>query len=78
MPRSVPIHSHFLDDGLGTAGSGSDCRARTSGAPATLRPILSCEPTIPYMTGARVRNAMPMPQIDRWLDPANLWLEPAE
>lgn len=41
-------------------------------------PILACEPTIPHMTSARVRNAMPMPQIDRWLDAANIWLDPPD
>jgi peptide/nickel transport system substrate-binding protein len=39
-------------------------------------PILMCEPTIPHMTGHRVRGALPMPQVDRWLDAANLWLDP--
>jgi peptide/nickel transport system substrate-binding protein len=43
---------------------------------AAIVPILACEPTIPHMTSARVRNAMPMPQIDRWLDAANIWLDP--
>jgi peptide/nickel transport system substrate-binding protein len=43
---------------------------------AAIVPILACEPTIPHMTSARVRNALPMPQIDRWLDAANLWLDP--
>ena len=28
------------------------------------------------MISARVRNALLMPQIDRWLDAANLWLDP--
>ena len=41
-------------------------------------PILACEPTIPHMTGTRVRNAMPMPQVDRWLDAANIWLDPPD
>jgi peptide/nickel transport system substrate-binding protein len=41
-------------------------------------PILACEPTIPHMTSDRVRNAMPMPQIDRWLDAANIWLDPPD
>jgi peptide/nickel transport system substrate-binding protein len=41
-------------------------------------PILACEPTISHMTSARVRNAMPMPQIDRWLDAANIWLDPPD
>jgi peptide/nickel transport system substrate-binding protein len=44
---------------------------------AAIVPILACEPTIPHMTSARVRNALPMPQIDRWLDAANLWLDPS-
>jgi len=43
---------------------------------AAIVPIVACEPTIPHMTSARVRNALPMPQIDRWLDAANLWLDP--
>jgi peptide/nickel transport system substrate-binding protein len=43
---------------------------------AAIVPILACEPTILHMTSARVRNARPMPQIDRWLDAANLWLDP--
>ncbi|WP_406632476.1 ABC transporter substrate-binding protein [Amycolatopsis sp. WGS_07] len=41
-------------------------------------PVMACEPTIPHMTSARVRNALPMPQIDRWLDAANLWLDPPD
>lgn len=41
-------------------------------------PILACEPTIPHITSARVRNAMPMPQIDRWLDATTLWLDPPD
>ena len=41
-------------------------------------PILACEPTIGHMTSARVRNAMPMPQIDRWLDAASIWLDPPD
>jgi peptide/nickel transport system substrate-binding protein len=41
-------------------------------------PILACEPTIPHMTSGRVRNALPLPQVDRWLDAANLWLEPPD
>ncbi len=44
-------------------------------ADAAVVPILACEPTIAHMTSARVRNALPMPQIDRWLDAANLWLD---
>jgi peptide/nickel transport system substrate-binding protein len=44
---------------------------------AAIVPILACEPMIPHMTSARVRNALPMPQIDRWLDAANLWLDPS-
>lgn len=41
---------------------------------AAIVPILACEPTIPHITSARVRNALPMPQIDRWLDATILWL----
>jgi peptide/nickel transport system substrate-binding protein len=41
-------------------------------------PILACEPTIPHITSDRVRNAMPMPQIDRWLDATNIWLDPPD
>ncbi|GAA5127335.1 ABC transporter substrate-binding protein [Haloechinothrix salitolerans] len=40
-------------------------------------PILVHAPTIPHIKGARVRNAIPMPTIDRWFDLANLWLEEA-
>jgi peptide/nickel transport system substrate-binding protein len=43
---------------------------------AAIVPMLACEPTIPHMTSARVRNALPLPQVDRWLDAANLWLDP--
>ena len=38
-------------------------------------PILVHAPTIPHLRGARVRNAIAMPTIDRWFDLANLWLE---
>jgi peptide/nickel transport system substrate-binding protein len=41
---------------------------------AAIVPIMACEPTISHMTGARVRNALPLPMADRWLDAANLWL----
>ncbi|GAB3974242.1 ABC transporter substrate-binding protein [Actinoallomurus acanthiterrae] len=43
---------------------------------AAIVPILACEPTILHMTSARVRNALPLPQVDRWLDAAHLWLDP--
>ncbi|MGI5414477.1 ABC transporter substrate-binding protein [Actinomadura luteofluorescens] len=39
-------------------------------------PVLACEPTIPHMTSARVRNGLPLPQVDRWLDAACIWLDP--
>ncbi|WP_228817566.1 ABC transporter substrate-binding protein [Nocardia transvalensis] len=45
---------------------------------AAIVPILACEPTIPHMTSSRVHNALPMPQVDRWLDAANLWLDPTD
>lgn len=38
-------------------------------------PILVHAPTIPHLRGARVRNAIAMPTIDRWFDLANLWLD---
>ncbi|WP_433872507.1 hypothetical protein [Saccharopolyspora sp. CA-218241] len=38
-------------------------------------PILVHAPTIPHIRGERVRNAVPMPTIDRWFELANLWLE---
>lgn len=41
---------------------------------AAIVPMMACEPTIPHMTSARVRDALPLPQVDRWLDAANLWL----
>ncbi len=41
-------------------------------------PILVHEPTIPHMTGKRVKNAIPMPHIDRWFDATNLWLDPPD
>lgn len=41
-------------------------------------PILACEPTIRHVTSARVRNAIPLPQVDRWYDAANLWLDPPD
>ena len=43
---------------------------------AAIVPIMACEPTIPHIAGQRVRNALPLPQVDRWLDAANLWLDP--
>jgi peptide/nickel transport system substrate-binding protein len=44
---------------------------------AAIVPILVHAPTIPHLRGARVRNAIAMPTIDRWFDLSNLWLEPA-
>ncbi|MEO0971835.1 MAG: ABC transporter substrate-binding protein [Pseudomonadota bacterium] len=41
-------------------------------------PVLACEPTIPHMMSARVRNGMPMPHIDRWIDASHLWLDQPE
>jgi peptide/nickel transport system substrate-binding protein len=41
-------------------------------------PILACEPTIRHVASARVRNAIPLPQVDRWYDAANLWLDPPD
>lgn len=38
-------------------------------------PILVHAPTIPHLSGARVRNAIAMPTIDRWFDLSNLWLD---
>jgi peptide/nickel transport system substrate-binding protein len=40
-------------------------------------PLLVHAPTIPHLRGARVRDAVAMPTIDRWFDLATLWLEPA-
>ncbi|MEV4674798.1 MULTISPECIES: ABC transporter substrate-binding protein [Actinomadura] len=45
-------------------------------ADAAIVPLLVHAPTIPHLRGARVRDAVPMPTIDRWFDLANLWLEP--
>lgn len=41
---------------------------------AAVVPLLVCEPTILHATSPRVRNAIPMPHVDRWYDAANLWL----
>ncbi|WP_328609960.1 ABC transporter substrate-binding protein [Amycolatopsis sp. NBC_00345] len=41
---------------------------------AVVVPLLVCEPTILHVTSPRVRNAIPMPHVDRWYDAANLWL----
>jgi peptide/nickel transport system substrate-binding protein len=38
-------------------------------------PVLVHSPTIPHLRGARVRNAIAMPTIDRWFDLSNLWLD---
>jgi len=45
---------------------------------AAIVPILVCEPTIAHMTSARVRNAIPLPHVDRWLDATHLWLDPPD
>ncbi|RJO72508.1 ABC transporter substrate-binding protein [Nocardia panacis] len=42
---------------------------------AVIVPILVHAPTIPHLRGARVRNAIAMPTIDRWFDLSNLWLD---
>ncbi|MGW4115132.1 ABC transporter substrate-binding protein [Actinosynnema sp. NPDC004786] len=42
---------------------------------AAIVPILEHAPTIPHLKGSRVRNAIPMPTIDRWFDLSNVWLE---
>jgi peptide/nickel transport system substrate-binding protein len=44
---------------------------------AAIVPVLVHAPTIPHIRGTRVRNAVPMPTIDRWFDLSNLWLDPA-
>jgi peptide/nickel transport system substrate-binding protein len=44
-------------------------------ADAAVVPVAACEPMIRHRVSARVRNAIPMPQIDRWYDAANLWLD---
>ena len=41
---------------------------------AAIVPVLVHAPTIPHLRGARVRNAIAMPTVDRWFDLANLWL----
>ena len=43
---------------------------------AAIVPLLVHAPTIPHLSGSRVRNAIPMPTIDRWFDLSNLWLDP--
>jgi peptide/nickel transport system substrate-binding protein len=42
---------------------------------AAIVPLLVHAPTIPHLSGSRVRNAIAMPTIDRWFDLSNLWLE---
>jgi peptide/nickel transport system substrate-binding protein len=43
---------------------------------AAIVPLLVHAPTIPHLWGSRVRNAIPMPTVDRWFDLSNIWLEP--
>ncbi|MDX8034136.1 ABC transporter substrate-binding protein [Lentzea sp. BCCO 10_0856] len=45
---------------------------------AAIVPILVHAPTIPHLSGHRVRNAIAMPTIDRWFDLSNVWLEDDE
>ncbi|MGC5053285.1 ABC transporter substrate-binding protein [Micromonospora sp. DT48] len=47
-------------------------------ADVAIVPILVCEPTIEHLTSARVRDAIPLPHVDRWYDAANLWLDPPD
>lgn len=47
-------------------------------ADVAIVPVVACEPMIRHRTSRRVRNAIPMPQIDRWYDAANLWLDPPD
>ena len=42
---------------------------------AAIVPLLVHAPTIPHLSGSRVRNAIAMPTVDRWFDLSNLWLE---
>jgi peptide/nickel transport system substrate-binding protein len=45
---------------------------------AAIVPLLVHAPTIPHLSGSRVRNAIPMPTVDRWFDLSNLWLDPPD
>lgn len=45
---------------------------------AAIVPLLVHAPTIPHLSGSRVRNAIAMPTIDRWFDLSNLWLDPPD
>jgi peptide/nickel transport system substrate-binding protein len=47
-------------------------------ADVAIVPIAACEPTIRHRTSSRVRNAVPLPQVDRWYDAAGLWLDPPD
>jgi peptide/nickel transport system substrate-binding protein len=47
-------------------------------ADVAIVPVAACEPTIRHRTSSRVRNAVPLPQVDRWYDAANLWLDPPD
>ncbi|WP_159941978.1 MULTISPECIES: ABC transporter substrate-binding protein [unclassified Nocardiopsis] len=45
---------------------------------AAIVPILVCEPTIPHIMSDRVRNAIPLPHVDRWYDASHIWLDPPD
>lgn len=45
---------------------------------AAIVPLLVHAPTIPHLWGSRVRNAIPLPTVDRWFDLSNIWLVPPE
>lgn len=47
-------------------------------ADAAIVPLLVHAPTIPHLSGSRVRNAIAMPTVDRWFDLSNLWLDPPD
>lgn len=47
-------------------------------ADVAIVPILVCEPTIPHIMSDRVRNAIPLPHVDRWYDAAHIWLDPPD
>jgi peptide/nickel transport system substrate-binding protein len=44
---------------------------------AAIVPLLVHAPTIPHLSGNRVRNAIAMPTVDRWFDLSNIWLDPS-
>jgi peptide/nickel transport system substrate-binding protein len=77
---SNPEVDRLIDEALATADRGA-ARAlweqvdRLVMDDAAIVPLLVHAPTIPHLSGRRVRNAIAMPTIDRWFDLSNIWLD---